>query len=249
VVDTCPPRASNIWSPNLRGHRSPSTPPASDTWTLASWRGQSVTYSCRGPFKSGATGTLSNTATASATDASTVTATDTDTLSPKATLAITKTDNDGGSSVSNTVGTAVPGNSITYTIVASNSGPSTATGASVTDPLALNPAISSDTWTATATGGATGYSATGIGEHQRLAHHPVGGLGHLHGDGRHQVLGHRDPVQHGHGRRRRRLHGDGHRHRHPQPEGHLTITKTDGVTSVVAGTADTYTIVVSNTGP
>ena len=35
--------------------------------------------------------------------------------------------------------------------------------ASVTDPLASNPAIASDTWTATATGGATGYSATGSG--------------------------------------------------------------------------------------
>jgi len=29
----------------------------------------------------------------------------------------------------------------------------------------------------------------------------------------------------------------------------LTITKTDDVSSVVAGTSDTYTIVVSNTGP
>ena len=29
----------------------------------------------------------------------------------------------------------------------------------------------------------------------------------------------------------------------------LAITKTDGVTSVTAGTTDTYTVVVSNTGP
>ena len=33
------------------------------------------------------------------------------------------------------------------------------------------------------------------------------------------------------------------------PQGDLSITKTDGVSSVVAGTSDTYTIVVSNNGP
>ena len=83
--------------------------------------------------------------------------------------------------------------------MASNSGPSTATGASVTDPLALNPAITSDTWTATGTGGATGYSASGSGNIGDSLDHPGRRLGHLHGDGRHPVLGHRHPVQHGHG--------------------------------------------------
>ena len=74
-------------------------------------------------------------------------ATDTDTLTTQATLSVTKTDNDGGSSVTGAIGTAVPGNAITYTIVASNSGPSTATGATVSDPLASNPDVASDTWT------------------------------------------------------------------------------------------------------
>ena len=69
----------------------------------------------------------------------------------------------------------MPGTSITYTIVASNSGPSTATGASVTDPLALNPAITSDTWTATGTGGATGFSASGTGSITDSSTIPAGG--------------------------------------------------------------------------
>ena len=112
--------------------------------------GQSVTLELSGTVPSGATGsTYTNTATASASDATAVTASDTDILTTQATLSITKTDNDGGSSVTGAVGTAVPGNAITYTVVASNAGPSTATGATVTDPLALNADIASDTWTAT----------------------------------------------------------------------------------------------------
>ena len=178
-----------------------------------------------------------------------MTATDTDTLSAQATLAITKTDSDGGSSVSSTKGTAVPGTSITYTIVASNSGPSTATGASVTDPLALNPAITSDTWTATGSGGATGYSSSGSGSIADSLTIPAGGsvtytvvatiwssaTGTLANtatasasDASTVTATDTDTLS---------------------PKATLTITNTDGVSSVVAGTSDTYTIVVSNTGP
>ena len=51
-------------------------------------------------------------------------ATDTDTMAPQADLAITKTDG---------VTTATAGGSVTYTITASNAGPSNATGATVAD--------------------------------------------------------------------------------------------------------------------
>ena len=164
VVDTLPTQGfSNISSPNLPSGVTFTA--ASDSWSLASLAaGQSVTLQLAGTVPSGATGaTYVNTASASAADASTVTATDSDTLTAQATLAITKTDNDGGSSVTSTVGSATPGTSITYTVVASNAGPSTATGVSVTDALGSNAAISSDTWTATGSGGATGYSASGSG--------------------------------------------------------------------------------------
>ena len=62
-------------------------------------------------------------------------------------LSITKTDNEGGSSITGAVGTRGAGHHETYTIVVSNNGPSAATGASVADTL---PAFfTSDTWTAT----------------------------------------------------------------------------------------------------
>src|SRR4029078_3815431 len=76
------------------------------------------------------TGTLTNVASASvpATVTETApldnTASDIDTLIPSTDLSITKTDN---------VATAVPGTAVTYTIVATNNGPSVAVGALVTD--------------------------------------------------------------------------------------------------------------------
>ena len=50
-------------------------------------------------------------------------------------ITVTKVDNKGGSSITPTTGTVVPGTTFTYTIVVSNSGPSTATNVAVSDPL------------------------------------------------------------------------------------------------------------------
>ena len=191
----------------------------------------------------------SNTATASASDAATVTATDTDTLTAQATLAITKTDNDGGSSVTSTSGTAVPGTSITYTVVASNSGPSTATGASVTDPLALNPAISSDTWTATGSGGATGFSASGSGSISDSLTIPAGGsvtytvvaaikssaTGTLSNTATASATDASTVTRH--------------RHRQPERPGHPGHHQDRRGDLGHGRHSDTYTIVVSNSGP
>ncbi len=63
-------------------------------------------------------------------------ATDTDTLTPRADLSITKTDG---------LTTVDAGTSLTYTIVATNTGPSTVTGATVTDTFP--PQVSGATWT------------------------------------------------------------------------------------------------------
>ena len=88
----------------------------------------SVTYTATCSISSAATGSLSNTATVSSAVPDPApannSATDTDTLTPSADLAITKTDG---------VTTATPGGSVTYTITASNAGPSNATGATVAD--------------------------------------------------------------------------------------------------------------------
>src|SRR4029077_8187280 len=83
--------------------------------------GGSITYTASCTISGAATGTLSNTATVTApagvTDptAGNNSATDSDTLGAQADLAITKTDG---------VTTATPGGSVTYTITASNAGPS-----------------------------------------------------------------------------------------------------------------------------
>ena len=89
-----------------------------------------ATFTVTATISGSATGTIVNTVTATVPAGTTDptpgnnTATDTDTVSLVADLAITKTD---GSA------TYTPGNAITYTIVASNNGPSAVTGATVAD--------------------------------------------------------------------------------------------------------------------
>jgi uncharacterized repeat protein (TIGR01451 family) len=68
-------------------------------------------------------------------------------------LSITKTDG---------VASATPGGTTTYTITAANAGPSAANPATVTDTLPAACTVSSS-YTSTATGGATGNTASGMG--------------------------------------------------------------------------------------
>ncbi|MCA9127265.1 MAG: DUF11 domain-containing protein, partial [Planctomycetales bacterium] len=82
---------------------------------------------------------------------------------PVADLSITKTDG---------VTTATPGGSVTYTITASNAGPSAVVGATVSDifPVALN----NVSWTSVGSGGGTG-TASGNGDINDTVNLPVGG--------------------------------------------------------------------------
>src|SRR6185436_17516099 len=89
--------------------------------------------------------------------------TDTDTLTQTADLSITKTD---GTTIE------VPGTSVTYTIVASNAGPSNVTGATVADTFPV--AISGVTWTCTGAGGGT-CPASGSGNINNAVNITVGG--------------------------------------------------------------------------
>jgi uncharacterized repeat protein (TIGR01451 family) len=79
-------------------------------------------------------------------------ATDSDALAVLASLSITKTDG---------VDVVAPGAQTVYTVTVSNGGPSTATGTSVTDPVPA--ACTSVGYTASSTGGALGFTATGSG--------------------------------------------------------------------------------------
>jgi uncharacterized repeat protein (TIGR01451 family) len=58
-----------------------------------------------------------------------------DNLTPQNDVSVTKIDNQGGSSITPGTGTVVPGTSFIYTIIVSNSGPSTTTGVVVNDPF------------------------------------------------------------------------------------------------------------------
>ena len=90
-------------------------------------------------------------------------ATDTDTLAVQADLKVTVTD--GRSK-------CTPGQSNTYTIVVTNNGPSDVTGAAVTDnfPAMFNGV----SFTATQTGGASGFTASGTGNINDRVTMPVG---------------------------------------------------------------------------
>jgi uncharacterized repeat protein (TIGR01451 family) len=89
-------------------------------------------------------------------------ATDTDTLTRSADLAITKTDG---------VTSATSGGSVTYTVTASNAGPSNASGATVADTF---PAALTATWTCVGAGGGT-CTASGSGNIDDTVNLPAGG--------------------------------------------------------------------------
>jgi uncharacterized repeat protein (TIGR01451 family) len=132
--------------------------------------GASVTYTATCAIGAAATGTLANTAAvavaAGVTDPTpgNNSATDTDTLVPTADLAITKTN--GTTSVT-------PGTNTTWTIVASNPGPSVAPGTAIADVFPA--ACTSVTWTCTGAGGATCATSNGSGNITQTVSLPVGG--------------------------------------------------------------------------
>jgi uncharacterized repeat protein (TIGR01451 family) len=217
-----------------------------DTVNLPS--GASVTYTASCTISAAATGTLSNTATITAPAGVTDptpgnnSATDSDTLGASADLAITKTDG---------VTTATPGGSVTYTITASNAGPSNATGATVADTF---PASLTCTWTCAGAGGGT-CTASGSGNLNDTVNLPSGGsvtytasctisaaaTGSLTNTATVTApAGVTDPTPGNNSA----TDTDG-----LGATADLAITKTDGVTTATAGGSVTYTITASNAGP
>jgi uncharacterized repeat protein (TIGR01451 family) len=124
--------------------------------------GSTITYVVTGTVSAGAAGTvLSNTATVTPTGGTAKSATDNDNVNGVPNLTITKVDNAGGSSITPSTGNVIPGQTLTYTIVVSNTGTGAVPAASITDPFPSN--FTGATWTAAASGGATGFSASGTG--------------------------------------------------------------------------------------
>ena len=130
--------------------------------------GASVTYTLSAVVSASANGTLSNTATVTAAGGvvdptpGNNSATDGDSITPRADLSIAKTDG---------VMTVNPGGGVTYTITASNAGPSDAPGTVVAD--ALPAALTSATWTCVGAGGGT-CTASGSGSINDTVSLPAG---------------------------------------------------------------------------
>jgi len=164
-------------------------------------------------------------------------------VTPVADVAISKTD---GST------TYAPGAPITYTIVASNAGPSAVSGASVTDTIPA--AISGAAWTVVYAGGGGG-PAGGSGNIAASVNLPAGATATFTVTGTISAgatgnlvntaniaapAGTTDPVPGNNSATDTDTRS---------PQANLAISKTDGTTAYTPGGTTTYTIVVGNAGP
>jgi len=156
-------------------------------------------------------------------------------------LAITKTDG---------VTTAVPGQSITYSVTASNAGPDANAAATVADTF---PAALSCTWSCSGSGGGS-CTASGSGDINDAVNLPVGATvtytancalaadttGTLTNTATVSGGGINDPNLGNNSASDSDT---------VTPQADLSITLTDGVTTVAAGDTLTYTLVAANAGP
>jgi uncharacterized repeat protein (TIGR01451 family) len=174
VVDNVPSALTNVtFTSTAAGGATGNTASGSGNLneTLDLPAGSSVTYTVTGTVASGTTlGTMiSNTATVSTPSGTTDNlpgnnaATDTDKVVPLVDLSVTKTDH---------VTSVSAGQQVTYTIVASNLGASDVTGATLGDVIPSS--LTNVTFTSTASGGATGNTASGSGSLNETLDLPVG---------------------------------------------------------------------------
>ena len=211
--------------------------------------GATLTYTLDADIDAAATGTLTNRVTVTPPGGVTELtpgdeeAIDVDALTPDADLAITKTDG---------LTDARPGDAVTYTVVVTNAGPSAVDDAIVTDAIPAE--IGSPTWTCAATAGSA-CAAGGAGDLLELVDLLPGGsvtftvTGTVVAAATGTVTnvagvatpgGVTDPTP-GNNSATDTTAID--------PLADLSITKTDGNTTAVAGEPIVYTIVVTNAGP
>ena len=209
-----------------------------------------ATFTVTGSVPAGQTGVITNTATVTAPAgvvdpvAGNNQATDNSQPSAVADLAVTKT---------STPNPYVPGLPFTYTIVVSNLGPSNATNARLQDTLPT--ALGGFAWTCAGASGGTCGTASGAGSIDTLVTVPVGGTvtitvsGVVPGSVTGSLVntatiatpaGVNDPVAGNNSATD--VNG-------ASVQADLSITKTDGAASAVAGATITYTVVATNGGP
>jgi uncharacterized repeat protein (TIGR01451 family) len=249
LVDTFPAALTATWT--AVGAGGATAPPAGSGNINAPVNlpvGGSVTFTVSATISPAATGTLSNTASISSSVADPVpgnnSATDTDTLAPQADLAITKTDG---------VTTATPGGSVTYTITASNAGPSNATGVTVADTFPAS--IPGATWSGVGAGGGSGPASGSGNINASTVNLPAGGsftftvtapvaasaIGTLSNTATVTVpAGVTDPTPGNNSATDTDT---------LTPSADVSVTVTDSPDPVIAGNNLTYTVTVANNGP
>jgi len=161
VKDTFPGNFSNVtFSATETGgaYGFPGTGTGNIKNTVTMPPGSAITYKATGKLSAAATGTVSDSASVtgpgeiSDPNLANNSATDTDNITIKADLKVTVTD--GKTST-------LPGSKNTYTIVVTNAGPSKVIGAIIRDTFPST--FTGVTYTATQSGGASGFSASGSG--------------------------------------------------------------------------------------
>ena len=162
VSDTFPPEILNVTysseaNGDAGGNTLSGTGNISDTVNLGV--NASIVYTATGTISPSASGTLTNTATITVpsgiidNNPDNNAATDTNSLDPAVDLAVTKTDN---------LTSVTPGDTVTYTIVVTNNGPSDVSGAVVEDVLPNT--LENVSYTSTVTGTVSGNTASGNGD-------------------------------------------------------------------------------------
>jgi uncharacterized repeat protein (TIGR01451 family) len=252
VDDPLPPSLSNAtWTCAPTAGATCTTPGTGDIGDVVDLPvAASVVYTLTADVDPAATGTLTNTATvdvpAGVTELAPAdnTASDVDTLTPTIDLSITKTDG---------LATARPGDPVTYIIEVANAGPSAAVGALVTDPIPGQ--LTGATWTCAPAPGSACGTAAGTGDVLTTVDLTVGGAATIVVTA--QVAGDATGVT---TNTATVTAAPGATDPDPSdntatdtttvdPRADLSITKTDGNATAIAGTAITYTIVVTNGGP
>ncbi len=233
---------------NVSGNTSSGTGDINDTVDIGA--NGNLTYTVQALVSPSAVGELKNTATVAVPsgitelDPTDNSATDIDTLTPEVDLSISK--DDGRSSV-------LPNEVVTYTIVVSNSGPSDAVDAVVSDPFPAE--LTNISYTSTATAGVSGNTLSGNGDLNDTVTIPAGG------SLTYQVTGTVASSASGSLNNTATITAAAGTTEPNRTNNSATdvdvllvdfdlrITKTDNRTQVVAGDATSYTIEVVNDGP
>lgn len=235
VSDPLPPGVASF---NWTGSNGSSGSGALNDTIASLAPGGSVTYTLTAAISPSATGTVANTVTVTAandTNSANNTATDSDTLTPQVDVGVTKTDN---------VTSVVPGANTTYTIVVANTGLSTATNVSVNDPVPTF--VTSFAWS-----GSNGSSGSGALSDIIASLVPGASVTYT-------VTAAIDPAAAASIVNTVTVAATNDTNTNNNsatdtdtlnPQVDLTVAKSDGLTSVVPGTPNSYTITVTNNGP